>query len=73
MTRGKVRLLATNLHTCFPSIRHPTFWFPCIRIRLLNDLRALIEKSAIDRARRMVNLWRQTTFVNCWCASDHES
>ena len=38
----------------------------------LNDLRALIEKSAIDRARRMVNLWRQTTFVNCWCASDHK-
>jgi hypothetical protein len=29
--------------------------------------------SAIDHARAVVNLWRQTTFVNCWCASDHES
>ena len=29
--------------------------------------------SAIDHARAVVNLWRRTTFVNCWCASDHES
>jgi hypothetical protein len=38
-----------------------------------NLLAALYEESAIDRARRIVNLWRQTTFVNCWCVSDHES
>lgn len=26
-----------------------------------------------DRARRITDLWRRETFVNCWCASDHES
>jgi hypothetical protein len=31
------------------------------------------EVNAIERAQRTVNLWRQTTFVNCWCASDDES
>jgi hypothetical protein len=36
-------------------------------------LLALQQESAIERARRIVNLWRQTTFVNCWCASDYES
>jgi hypothetical protein len=30
-------------------------------------------ESAIDRAQRITKLWRQTTFVNCWCRSDHES
>ena len=30
-------------------------------------------ESAIDRATRITTLWRQTTFVNCWSASDHES
>ena len=30
-------------------------------------------ESAIGRARRITELWRQTTFVNCWCGSDHES
>jgi hypothetical protein len=36
-------------------------------------LLALQQESAIDRAQRINKFWRQTTFVNCWCASDHES
>jgi hypothetical protein len=30
-------------------------------------------ESAMERNRRIINSWRETTFVNCWCASDHES
>jgi hypothetical protein len=36
-------------------------------------LLALQQESAIDRALRITKLWRQTTFVSCWCGSDHES
>jgi hypothetical protein len=36
-------------------------------------LLALQQESAIDRAQRITKFWRQTTFVNCWCGSDHES
>jgi len=27
----------------------------------------------MERIRRIIPKWRQTTFVNCWCASEHES
>jgi hypothetical protein len=27
----------------------------------------------LKRAKRITNLWRRTTFVNCWSASEHES
>ncbi len=30
-------------------------------------------ESGIERARRIIGLWRETTFVNCWSASDEES
>jgi hypothetical protein len=30
-------------------------------------------ESAIDRSKRIEALWRKTTFVSCWSASDHES
>jgi len=30
-------------------------------------------ESAIARSKRIINLWRKTTFVNCWSASDNES
>ena len=30
-------------------------------------------ESAMERVMRIIPIWRQTTFVNCWCASEHES
>lgn len=30
-------------------------------------------ESAIERVRRIIPKWRQTAFLNCWCASEHES
>jgi len=30
-------------------------------------------ENAVQRAERIIKLWRQQTFVNCWNASDHES
>ena len=44
--------------------RHPPISLP---------LKAEQPESAIDRASRIISKWRQTTFVNCWCASEHES
>ncbi len=32
-----------------------------------------LPEAAMDRNKRINSLWRQTTFVNCWSASDHES
>ena len=32
-----------------------------------------IPESAMERAERIIKVWRQKTFVNCWCASSHES
>lgn len=36
-------------------------------------LQAGLIETAMERARRVIGKWRKTTFVNCWCASDHES
>jgi hypothetical protein len=30
-------------------------------------------ETALERAERVTKAWRQMTFVNCWCASEHES
>lgn len=30
-------------------------------------------ETAIERAKRIIPLWRQQLFVNCWSNSDHES
>jgi hypothetical protein len=30
-------------------------------------------ESAMERVRRIIPKWRQTTYINCWCASEHES
>jgi hypothetical protein len=30
-------------------------------------------ESAMERIKRIIPQWRKTTFVNCWCASEHES
>src|SRR5882724_2453257 len=30
-------------------------------------------EGAMDRSRRVIKLWRQNTFVSCWCCLDHES
>jgi len=44
--------------------RHPITTLP------LTDKRP---ETGIERARRIIGLWRETTFVNCWSASDEES
>lgn len=44
--------------------RHPPTTLP---------LAAQETESAIERSSRIIEKWRKTTFVNCWCASDHES
>ncbi len=44
--------------------RHPPSTLP---------LKAGPIESAMERVRRIIPKWRQTTFVNCWCASEHES
>jgi hypothetical protein len=44
--------------------RHPPLMIP---------LPAKLPESAIDRSKRIAKLWRQTTFISCWSASDHES
>ena len=31
------------------------------------------QESAIERSKRIISMWRQNTFVNCWSASEHES
>jgi hypothetical protein len=30
-------------------------------------------ETAMERSERIINLWRQNTFISCWCASEHES
>jgi hypothetical protein len=32
-----------------------------------------LEETAMERATRIIKLWRETTFVNCWNVSEHES
>lgn len=36
-------------------------------------LKAGPKETAMARAKRIIGKWRKTTFVNCWCASEHES
>lgn len=31
------------------------------------------KESALARTKLITDLWRTTTFINCWCASYHES
>lgn len=30
-------------------------------------------ETAMERSERIINIWRQQTFINCWSASEHES
>jgi hypothetical protein len=32
-----------------------------------------VRETAMQRSKRIINMWRQQTFINCWRASDHES
>jgi hypothetical protein len=32
-----------------------------------------VRETAMERSERIINAWRLKTFVNCWCASGHES
>jgi len=31
------------------------------------------QEPALTRINRITDLWRRTTFINCWCANNHES
>lgn len=44
--------------------RHPISTLP------LSDV---VPETAMQRSERIIKMWRQQTFINCWSASDHES
>lgn len=33
----------------------------------------VVRETAMQRSERIIKMWRQQTFINCWSASDHES
>lgn len=33
----------------------------------------VVPETAMQRSKRIINMWRQQTFINCWSALDHES
>lgn len=44
-----------------------------ISIAPISQIGELPRESTIQRAERIIKMWRMQTFVNCWRASDHES
>ena len=44
--------------------RHPISTLP---------LPDVVPETAMQRSERIIKMWRQQTFINCWSASDHES
>jgi hypothetical protein len=38
-----------------------------------HPLSAAPRETAMERVRRIIPIWRQMTYVNCWCAFEHES
>jgi hypothetical protein len=51
------------------QLQHVIDHAPLPQLSLNNEL----SESAMERASRIIPLWRKTTFVNCWRASEHES